>query len=72
MKLFDAASLHPLTVMIGVMLGGYYFGFFGLILIIPVMFSFKVIYGELLCGLQHQAINLRTDAQRQSRQVASR
>jgi len=67
-----AASLHPLTVMIGVMLGGYYFGFFGLILIIPVMFSFKVIYGELLCGLQHQAINLRTDAQRQSRQVASR
>jgi len=67
-----AASLHPLTVMIGVMLGGYYFGFFGLILIVPVMFSFKVIYGELLRGLQHQAINTRMDAQRQSRLAPSR
>jgi len=58
--------------MIGVMLGGYYFGFFGLILIVPVMFSFKVIYGELLRGLQHQALNVRMDAQRQSRLVPSR
>ncbi len=67
-----AASLHPLTVMIGVMLGGYYFGFFGLILIIPVMFSFKVIYSELLRGLQHQAKNIRMDAQRQNRPVSPR
>jgi len=66
-----AASLHPLNVMIGVMLGGYYFGFFGLILIVPVMFSFKVIYGELLRGLQHQALNVRMDAQRQSRLTPS-
>jgi len=45
-----SASLHPLTVMTGVMLGGYYFGFFGLILAVPVIFSVKVIYGELVRG----------------------
>jgi len=58
-----AASLHPLTVMIGVMLGGYYFGFFGLILTVPIMFSFKVIYNELLRGLRHQVLHKRQEAQ---------
>jgi len=58
-----AASLHPLTVMIGVMLGGYYFGFFGLILTVPIMFSFKVIYSELLRGLRHQVMHKRQEAQ---------
>jgi len=62
-----AASLHPLSVMIGVMLGGFYFGFFGLMLSVPVMFSFKVIYSELLRGLKHQSMNVRIDAQRQRR-----
>jgi len=47
-----SASLHPLTVMTGVMLGGYYFGFFGLILAVPVIFSAKVIYGELVRGFR--------------------
>ncbi len=60
-----AASLHPLTVMLGVMLGGYYFGFFGLILTVPVLFSFKVIFSELVRGLRHQHLNVRMDAQRQ-------
>ncbi|RLL51008.1 AI-2E family transporter [Mariprofundus sp. EBB-1] len=57
-----AASLHPLTVMLGVMLGGYYFGFFGLILTVPVMFSVKVIFSELVRGLSHQHLNIRMDA----------
>ena len=48
-----SASLHPLTVMIGVMLAGYYFGFVGLILVVPVIFSMKVIYSELLRGIRH-------------------
>jgi len=48
-----SASLHPLTVMIGVMLGGFYFGFIGLILAVPVIFSMKVIYLELLRGFRH-------------------
>ncbi len=48
-----SASLHPLTVMIGVMLAGYYFGFIGLILVVPVIFSMKVIYSELLRGIRH-------------------
>jgi len=48
-----SASLHPLTVMIGVMLAGYYFGFIGLILVVPVVFSMKVIYSELLRGIRH-------------------
>ncbi|MDX8414244.1 MAG: AI-2E family transporter [Mariprofundales bacterium] len=50
-----SASLHPLTVMLGVMLGGYYFGFFGLILSIPTIFSIKVIHLELIHGLKRQS-----------------
>ncbi|OIQ04149.1 MAG: hypothetical protein AUK36_00690 [Zetaproteobacteria bacterium CG2_30_59_37] len=48
-----SASLHPLTVMIGVMLAGYYYGFIGLIFAVPVIFSMKVIYLELLRGFRH-------------------
>lgn len=48
-----SASLHPLTVMIGVMLSGYYFGFVGLIFAVPVIFSIKVIYFQLLEGIRH-------------------
>jgi len=48
-----SASLHPLTVMLGVMLAGYYYGFIGLILAVPVIFSMKVIYGELVRGFRH-------------------
>jgi len=48
-----SASLHPLTVMIGVMLAGFYYGFIGLILAVPVIFSMKVIYLELLRGFRH-------------------
>jgi len=62
-----AASLHPLTVMIGVMLGGFYFGFFGLILTVPAMFSCKVIMGELIRGLKRKALNVRMDSQRMAR-----
>ncbi len=50
-----SASLHPLTVIISVMLGGYYFGFFGLILTIPTLFSLKVIHLELIRGLRRQS-----------------
>jgi len=48
-----SASLHPLTVMLGVMLAGYYYGFVGLILAVPVIFSMKVIYFELLRGIRY-------------------
>jgi len=65
-----AASLHPLTVMLGVMLGGYYFGFFGLILTTPVVFSVKVIFSELVRGLRHQHLNVRMDALSQRKQQA--
>ncbi|RMH51301.1 MAG: AI-2E family transporter [Zetaproteobacteria bacterium] len=50
-----SANLHPLTVMVSVMLGGYYFGFFGLILAVPLLFSLKVIHRSLIRGLQRQA-----------------
>jgi len=65
-----AASLHPLTVMLGVMLGGYYFGFFGLILATPVMFISKVVFSELLRGLRRQQRSVRMHAIRQSRMAA--
>jgi len=60
-----AASLHPLSVILGVMLGGYYFGFFGLILTVPIMFSIKVIFSELLRGLRHQMLNVHREEKRQ-------
>jgi len=66
-----AASLHPLTVMLGVMLGGYYFGFFGLILTTPAVFSIKVIFSELVRGLRHQRLNVKMDALSQRKQQAS-
>jgi len=49
-----SANLHPLTVMLGVMLGGFYSGFFGLILTIPILFSLKVIHVELIRGVRRQ------------------
>jgi len=54
-----AANLHPLTVMIGVMLGGYYIGFAGLVLMVPILFSLKVILFELVRGLRRQAEHRR-------------
>jgi len=47
-----SANLHPLTVMLSVALAGYYYGFFGFILVVPVLFSMKVIFKELLKGLR--------------------
>jgi len=47
-----SANMHPLTVIIGVALAGYYYGFFGLILIVPILFSMKVVFQELLKGLR--------------------
>lgn len=47
-----SANLHPVTVMLGVTLAGFYFGFVGLIIAVPIMFSAKVIYLELHRGLR--------------------
>ncbi len=47
-----ASSLHPLTIMAGVVLAGFYFGFLGLVLAVPVMFTTKVVFTELLRGLR--------------------
>ncbi len=46
-----SANLHPITVMLGVTLAGYYYGFSGLIIAVPLMFSAKVIFLELYRGL---------------------
>ncbi|MDQ6950851.1 MAG: AI-2E family transporter [Mariprofundales bacterium] len=56
-----AASLHPLTVIISVMLSGYYAGFFGLMLSVPVVFSLKVIHVELVRGIRRQAEHRRLE-----------
>jgi len=47
-----SANLHPVTVMLSVSLGGYYFGFTGLIAAVPLLFSGKVIFSELFRGLR--------------------
>ncbi|TLS69015.1 AI-2E family transporter [Mariprofundus erugo] len=46
-----SANLHPVTVMVSVSLAGYYFGFTGLIAAVPLLFSAKVFFLELLRGL---------------------
>jgi len=46
-----SANLHPVTVMLGVALAGYYFGFTGLIATVPLIFSGKVVFLELYKGL---------------------
>ncbi len=46
-----SANLHPVSVMLSVMLAGYYFGFTGLIAAVPLLFSAKVIFLELFRGL---------------------
>ncbi len=48
-----SASLHPLGVMLAVVLGGYYFGFAGLVLAVPVTFTLKVLFVELHRGVRH-------------------
>ncbi len=47
-----SADLHPLTVMLSVVLAGYHYGFFGMILAIPLLFSIKVVFLELWKGLR--------------------
>ncbi|MDX8405005.1 MAG: AI-2E family transporter [Mariprofundus sp.] len=47
-----SANLHPVTVMISVALAGYYLGFTALIAVVPLLFSAKVIFLELLRGLR--------------------
>jgi len=46
-----SANLHPVTIMISVALAGYYFGFTGLIAVVPLLFSSKVVFSELYRGL---------------------
>lgn len=48
-----SANLHPLTVMVSVAVAGYHFGFAGLVLVVPVLFSMKVIWLELRNGMRH-------------------
>lgn len=49
-----SANLHPLTVMLTVALAGYYYGLFGLILIVPILFSCKVVFTELYRGISRK------------------
>ncbi len=48
-----SANLHPLTVMVSVAIAGYHFGFAGLVLVVPILFSMKVIWLELRNGMRH-------------------
>ncbi|MDQ6993285.1 MAG: AI-2E family transporter [Mariprofundus sp.] len=52
-----SANLHPITVMLSVSLGGYYFGFTGLIIAVPLLFSAKVIFTELYRSLREFSPN---------------
>lgn len=49
-----AVSLHPLTVIAGVIIFGNAFGMLGMIMAIPVLATFKIIYVGLKQGLKHE------------------
>lgn len=49
-----AVSLHPLTVIAGVIIFGNAFGMLGMIMAIPVLAALKIIYVGLKQGLKHQ------------------
>ena len=55
-----SANLHPLTVMLSVALAGYYAGIFGLLLVVPILFSSKVVFTELYRGVSHKQTCQRT------------
>ncbi len=46
----QAADLHPLTVIVGVVLAGDLFGFLGMVLAIPALFTIKIVYLGLTRG----------------------
>ncbi len=47
-----AADLHPLTVLVGIIVVGFFFGFMGMILAIPMLFTSKLILLGLTRGLE--------------------
>ncbi|TGN20707.1 AI-2E family transporter [Leptospira idonii] len=53
----NAVSLHPLAILIGIAVGGNFFGIFGMLLAIPVLSILKVTIGILYQSLkEHQII----------------
>ncbi|EKJ88380.1 AI-2E family transporter [Leptospira meyeri] len=53
----NAVSLHPLAILIGIAVGGNFFGIFGMLLAIPVLSILKVTIGILYHALkEHQII----------------
>ena len=50
----QSVSLHPLTVIAGVIIFGNAFGMLGMIMAIPVLAALKIIYMGLKQGLKHQ------------------
>jgi predicted PurR-regulated permease PerM len=47
----SAVNLHPITVLLGVIIFGYMFGFIGMLLAIPVLSSAKIVFLGLINGL---------------------
>jgi len=51
-----AANLHPLVALIGVIVGGNFFGFAGMIIALPVLSTARIVFSGLLAGCS-QKIN---------------
>ena len=48
----EAADLHPLTVIVGVIIFGNVFGFAGMVLAVPALAAMRIVFGELRRGLR--------------------
>ncbi|MGM0564542.1 MAG: AI-2E family transporter [Pseudomonadota bacterium] len=51
----NVANLHPLVVILGVAIFGHFFGFIGMVLAIPALFSAKILLSGLLQGLHPES-----------------
>ncbi|MFV1992662.1 MAG: AI-2E family transporter [Acidiferrobacterales bacterium] len=52
-----AANLHPLVALIGVIVGGNFFGFAGMILALPVLATARIVFSGLLAGCSQKKYN---------------
>ncbi|EDY86723.1 permease, putative [gamma proteobacterium HTCC5015] len=50
----NVADLHPLVVILGVAIFGHFFGFIGMVLAIPALFSAKILFSGLVQGMQYR------------------
>lgn len=50
----NAVNMHPLIIILGIVLFGYYFGILGMVIAVPLMATLKIILEGMINGLQNR------------------